>query len=123
MFWKENTEKYKTFSVPIEKEIIIIKKKNEKDGSEKIKSDLLIWKCIDSARFMASLLSNLSDNLAEEFHKIKCKDCNCFLEYESVNDNLIKHKCLCCNKNYSNKIDEKFKKWFKNTLKFSNNSY
>ena len=27
MFWKENTEKYKTFSVPIEKEIIIIKKK------------------------------------------------------------------------------------------------
>ena len=99
------------------------KKKNDKDGSEKITSDLLIWKCIESARFMASLLSNLSDNLAEEFHKIKCKDCNCFLEYESINDNLIKHKSLCCNKNYSNKIDEKSKKWFENTLKFSNNSY
>ena len=38
--------------------------------------------------------------------KIKCKDCDCFLEYESVKDNLIKCKCLSCNKDYSNKIDE-----------------
>ena len=40
-----------------------------------------------------------------------------FLEYESVKDNLIKYKCLSCNKDYSNKLDEKFK----NTFKFSNN--
>ena len=45
---------------------------------------------------MASLLSNLVDNLAEEVHKIKCKDC--FFEYESVKDNLIKYKYLSCNK-------------------------
>ena len=45
---------------------------------------------------MASLLSNLVDNLAEEVHKIKCKDC--FLEYESVKGNLIKYKCLSCYK-------------------------
>ena len=47
-------------------------------------------KFIDSARFMASSLSNTVDNLAEGFHKIKFKDCDCSLEYESVKDNLIK---------------------------------
>ena len=70
---------------------------------------------------MASLLSNLDDNLAEGIHKIKCKDCNCFLEYESVKDNLIKHECSSCNKDYSNKLDKKFNKRFKNIFKFSNN--
>ena len=34
---------------------------------------------------------------------------------------MIKYKCLSCNKDYSNKIDEKLKKRFKNTFKFSNN--
>ena len=29
-------------------------------------------------------------NLAEEFHKIKCEDCDCFLEYESVKDKFDK---------------------------------
>ena len=42
----------------------------------------------NSARFMESLLSNIVDNLVEGIHKIKCKDCNCFLEYKSVKDNL-----------------------------------
>ena len=42
------------------------------------------------------------------------------IEYESVKDNLIKYKCLSCNKDYSKKIDEELKKWFKNTFKFSN---
>ena len=31
---------------------------------------------------MASSLYNTVDNLAERIHKIKCKDCDCFLEYE-----------------------------------------
>ena len=70
---------------------------------------------------MASSLSNLVDNLAEEIHKAKCKDCDCFLKYESFKSNLIKYKCLSCNKDYSNKIDEELKKRFKNTFKFSNN--
>ena len=70
---------------------------------------------------MATLLPNLFHNLTEGIHKIKCKDCNCFLEYESVKDKLIKYKCLSCNKDYSNKIDEELKKRFKNTFKFSNN--
>ena len=59
------------------------------------------------ARFMASLLSNLVANLAEGIYKIKCGDSNCFLEYESVNDKFIKYKSLSCNKDYSNKLDEK----------------
>ena len=64
-------------------------------------------KFINSARFMESSLSN---NPAEEIHKIKCEDWNCFLEYKIVNDNVIKYKRLFCNKNYSNKIDVKLKK-------------
>ena len=39
---------------------------------------------------MASSLSNLVGILAEGIHKIKCKDCDCFLEYESVKDKNIK---------------------------------
>ena len=59
---------------------------------------------------MASSLSNLVDNLAEEIHKIKCKDHYCFLEYESVKYNLTKYKCLFCNKEYLSKIDKELKK-------------
>ena len=47
---------------------------------------------------MATSLSNLVDNLTEEIHKIKCKYCDCFLEYESVKDTSIKHESLFCNK-------------------------
>ena len=71
---------------------------------------------------MASSLSNLVDNPAEENRKIKCKNCDCFLEYESVRDNLIKYKCLSWNKDYSNKLDEKLKKRFKNPFKFPDNA-
>ena len=48
---------------------------------------------------MANLLTNLVDNLADGIYKIKCKDCGCFFEYESVNDSLINDKCLFYNKN------------------------
>ena len=67
-------------------------------------------KIYDSTRFMATLLLNLVDNLTEGIHKIKCKDCDCFLDCESVKDNSMKYKCLSCNKDYSKKIDEKLKK-------------
>ena len=65
-------------------------------------------KFFDSERFMATSLSNLVDNLTEGIHKIKCKNYDCFLEYESVKNNSIKYKCLSCNENYSNRIDEEF---------------
>ena len=70
---------------------------------------------------MATSLSNLVDNLTEVIHKIKCKDSDYFLEYESAKDNLVKYKCLSCNKDHSNKIDEKLKERFKNIFKVSNN--
>ena len=115
---EENTEKYKTSFIPIEKEVTNI----DKNGNEKVVTISYKIKFIDSARFMASSLSNLVNNLAEGIHKIKCKDCDCFFKYQSVKDNLIKYKWLSCNKDYSNKLDEKLKKQFKNTLKFSNNN-
>ena len=76
----KNTENYKTFSVTIEKEV----SKIDKEGNWNIITISYEIKCIDSARFMASSLSNLFDNLAEGIYKIKCKDCDCFLEYKSV---------------------------------------
>ena len=79
----ENTEKYKTFSVPIQKEVTKI----NKDGNESVVPVSYKIEFIDSARFMAGSLSNLVDNLTEEIYKIKYKDCDCFFEYESVKDN------------------------------------
>ena len=111
---RENTEKYKTFSVPLEKEITKI----DKDGNENVTTVSQIIKFIDTARFIASSLSNIFDNLIERIHKIKCSDCNCFLEYESVKDNLIKYKCLFCNKNYSKKIDKNIKRGSRIQLRF-----
>ena len=81
----ENKEKYKTFSVPIKKEI----KKINKDGNKSVANISYKIKLIDSAGFMAGSLSNLVDNLAEGIHRIKCKCCDCFLEYESVNNNML----------------------------------
>ena len=95
--------------------------KINKDGNESVVTISYEIISVDSARFMTTSLSNLVDNLTEGIHKIKCKDCDCFLEYGSIKDNLIKYKCLYCNKDYSNKIDEKLKKRFKNTFKFSDN--
>ena len=109
---------YKTFSVLIEKEI----RKVDKDGNEDIKTIFYRIKFIDSARFMASSLSNLVDNLGDGIHKIEGKNCDCFLEFESVKDNLIQYKCMSCNKDYSKKLYQELRKQFKNTFKFSNNS-
>ena len=71
---------------------------------------------------MGTSLSIVVDNLTERIHKIKCKNFDSFLEYESVKDNAIKYKCLSCNKDYFKKIDEVLKKRFRNTFKFSNNN-
>ena len=53
--------------------------------------------------------------------KIKCKYYDSFVDYENVMDNLIKYKRLPWNQDYSEKLDEKFKNWFMNTFKFSDN--
>ena len=43
-----------------------------------------------------------------------------FFKYERAKDNLIKYKCLSCNKGYSTRLNEELKKKFKNMLKISN---
>ena len=52
--------------------------KIDKDGNESVATMSYKIKSIDSARFIATSLSNLVDNLTEGILKIKCKDCNCF---------------------------------------------
>ena len=65
----KNTEKYITFTVPIEKEVT----RSGKNGEEITKNISYILQFIDSARFIASSLSNLANNLSEVIHKIKRK--------------------------------------------------
>ena len=67
-------------------------KKIDKDGNESIVTISYKIKFDNSAKFVAGSLSDLADNLAEGIHKFKCKDWDCFLEYGSVDDNLIKYK-------------------------------
>ena len=64
----ENTEKHITFTVPIEKEVTRI----DKNGEEVTKKISCILQFIESARFMASSLSNLVD-FSEGIHRIKFK--------------------------------------------------
>ena len=79
-------------------------------GNESVETKSYKIKFIDSMRFMVTSLSKLVDSLTEEIHKMKCKDCGCFLEYENVKNNLMKYKCLSGNKEYSNKLNEELKK-------------
>ena len=93
-----------------------------------------ILQFINSARFMASSLSNLVNNLSEGIHRIKCKygpdDKKCescgieykyfFLGYINFKDDLIEYKFLCCNTNYQRKFDEKLRERLFNTYKFCN---
>ena len=98
----ENSEKYITFSVPVETKVTRIDRK----GNKITKNTSYRLQFIDSAIFMAKSLSNLANNLYEEIHKIKCKygcddkkmwnlrvikykDCECFLEYKDFRDDLI----------------------------------
>ena len=85
---------------------------------------------------MATSLPNLVKNLSEGIHRIKCKykhdDKKCetcelnisiatvFLNTQILKNVLIEYKCLYCNKNYQQKFEEKLKKRFFNTHKFSN---
>ena len=72
----------------------------DKDGNESVVTISHKIKFIDSARFMSNSLSNFVDNFTEGIDKIKCKDCDFFLEYGSVKYNLIEYKCLSCDKDY-----------------------
>ena len=128
----EKTEKYITFTVPIEKKVIRIDKNREKVT----KSKSYISKFINSAKLMASSLLNHVNNLSDRIHRIKYKFehddkkcetcetkykyCNCYFEYKNFKDSLIEYKCVICNKNCQIKFDKKLKERFLNTYIFSN---
>ena len=96
-----NTEKYITF---------------DKTREEITKAIFYRLQFIDSAKYMASSLSSLPNDLTEGIHEIKSKykhndqkyktfgikykDWDCFLEYTNIKGDLIEYKCLCCNNNY-----------------------
>ena len=63
---EENTEKYITFAVSIEKEAARI------DKNRKVITKIKRLQFIDSARFMVSPLSFLVNTLSDGIHKIKC---------------------------------------------------
>ena len=62
----ENTEKYITFTVSIEKKVTRI----DKNGKGITKKIFYRLQFIDSARFIGSSLSNLVNNLSEGIHNI-----------------------------------------------------
>ena len=94
-------EEYITFIVLIEKEVTRI----DKNGEKITKNISYVLQFIDSAKCMASSLSNLVNKLSEGIHRIKCKFghddkkcetcgirckyCDCFLEYKKFKDDLI----------------------------------
>ena len=97
----ENTEKYITFSVQINKEII----KTDKDGNYKTVNIPYKLKFIDSFRFMSTSLSS-HDNLSDGLHSNKCTDCESSFDYMKVENNQLMFKCLKCNKNYNKEFNK-----------------
>ena len=105
----ENTEKYITSSVPIEKAITRVNK-NAKKSQKLYLTDCNLLTAQDFWQ-----LPNLVNDLAEGIQKIKCKyghnnkkfetcrikyrKCECFLECKTFKGNLKKRKCLFCGNN------------------------
>ena len=97
----ENTEKYITFSVPVEKQL-----DNGKMITYKIRFK-------DSYRFMSSSLSRLVDNLADMY----CEKCDNKHEYIGFRDNHLLLKCFDCNAWFKRDSKELIKR-FANTYEF-----
>ena len=58
--------------------------KIDKDGNESVETISYKIKFNDSISFMATSLSKLVDTLTEGIHKIKCKDCDFFLNMKAL---------------------------------------
>ena len=98
----ENTAKYISFSVKINKEIT----KKDEDGNEKIVNMPYRLEFIDSYRFMPASLSNLVDNLSNGLHNNKCIDRKCDLDYMKAKDHILILRCFKCKKNYEIDFDK-----------------
>ena len=78
----ENTKKYKNTSIPIENEVTKI----DKDGNESVVAMSYKIKFIDSARFMATSLSNLLDNQKKKhYYQITCIQKKFVKDFETKN--------------------------------------
>ena len=110
----ENTEKYISFSVKINKKIT----KKDEDGSEKIVNIPYRLKFIDSYRFMSSSLSNHVDNLSNGLHNNRCVDCKSGLDYMKAKDGILIFRCFKCKKNYKIDFDKILINKFSSTYDF-----
>ena len=102
-----NAENYITFTVPIEKEVTLI----DKSGGKITKNISYILQFIHSARFIASSLSDLVNNLSKwiqrikykyrhrdktrETCRIKYKNCDCFFQCTNFKDSFKQYKNWC----------------------------
>ena len=102
----ENTEKYITFSVPVNKEI---KNKNK------------IIEITYKIKFMSTSLSKLVDNLSKGLHNNRCVDCKSCLDYMKTKDEKLILRCFSCKKNYEKDFNKELIKRFANTYNFCDN--
>ena len=112
----KNTEKYKTFSAPIKKEITKI----DKDGNDKIMKISYKTQFIDRFRFMSSPLSSRVDNLSEGLHSEKCTDCKSCLDYMTTKDEQLIFRCFKFKKNYKKDFNKEIIKRFANIYELCN---
>ena len=108
----ENTEKYITFSVPIQTEI---------ENKNKIIEITYKITFIDSCRFISTSLSKLVDNLSEGLHNNRCVDCKSCLDYMKTKDEKLIFRCFNCKKNYEKDVNKELIKRFANTYTLCNN--
>ena len=100
----ENTEKYITFSVPINKRI-------------EHKNIVITYKIelIDSFRLMSASLSKLVENLTDDVHNDKCTNCKSNLRFvRTINETLL-FECIDCGKEYKKGFNKELIKRFSNT--------
>ena len=104
----ENSEKYITFSVPFKKDL-----KNDKSIKYKLQF-------IDSFTFMATSLSNLTNNLSDQLYN-NCSDCKNPFDYMIFKDDKIVFRCSESKKNTSKDFNNELIERFKNTYQFCEN--
>ena len=110
----ENTEKYITFSVKINKKIM----KKDEDGKEKIVNIPHRLKFIDSYRLMPASLSNHVDNFSNGLHNNRCVDCESGLDYMIAKNDILIFRCFKCKKNYKIGFDKELINKFSSTYNF-----
>ena len=110
----ENTEKYISFSVEINKKIT----KKDEDGNEKNVNIPYKLKLIDSYIFMPASLSEHVGNLSNGVHNNKCVDYKSGLDYMKAKDDILIFRCFKCKKNYKIGFDKELVNTFSSIYDF-----